>query len=163
MITRAYILEVLEGELNALEERQATDENEAFRKVLVHLVAGFEALEGGEVPSLFVPKKVKARGKWPAKVRKLKLIAIGAVRALRKNGYSAQEAIEIVAEAHAVSADAVRQWRKTLGKDTDLEAKMLMGQLPNSVFLKPEEGLLKAVERTGQAFKDAQEKKGKGK
>lgn len=37
----------------------------------------------------------------------------------------------------------------------------LIGTLPNSIFLKSKEGLLNAVELTGQAFKDAQEKKGK--
>ena len=79
------------------------------------------------------------------------------MKALRKVGCSAQEAIEIVAKAHAVDPETVRHWRKTLGKDTELEAQMLMGQLPNSIFPLTKDGLLKAVEWWGQAFKDAQD------
>ena len=133
MITRAYILEILESELNALEDQEASDHNSALHRVLLRLIADLALLEKGEVPPLFAPKKVKARGKWPTKVRKLKLNAIGAVRALRKVGYLAHEAIEIVAKAHAVDPETVRHWRKTLGKDTEPEAIMLMAQLPNSI------------------------------
>lgn len=163
MITRAHIIQVLEGELNAVEDREATDEDAAFRHVLLLLIAGFKSLEEGEVPPLFVPKRVQARGKWPAKVRKLRLIAIGAVKALRNVGCSTQEAIEIVAEAHAVDPETIRYWRKTLGKDTAPEAQGLMWLLPSSysLFAWTKEDLLKAVKRTGQAFKDAQVKKGK--
>jgi hypothetical protein len=163
MITRAQIIQVLEGELNVVEDREATDENAAFRQVLVHLIAGFQALEGGEVRPLFVPKKVKAKGKWPATLRKCRLMAIGAVRALRKAGYKAKDAIQIVAGAYGVTEDAVRQWQKTLGKDTDIEAQMTMSLLPSSysLFLGTKEGLLEAVTKAGQSFKEAQEKKGK--
>jgi len=66
-----------------------------------------------------------------------------------------------VAKAHAVDPETVRHWRKTLGKDMDPEAQMLMGQLPYSIFGLKKENLLKAVTRTGQAFKKAQVKKGK--
>jgi hypothetical protein len=162
MITRAYILEVLEGEINVLEGRGLVTRHESdLYEVLLRLIADLALLEKGEVPPLFVPKKVKARGKRPAKVRELRLKAIGAVIALRKVGCSAQEAIEIVAEAHAVSPETIRHWRKTLGKDTDPEAIMLMALLPYPIFSLKKENLLKAVAHTGQAFKDAQEKKGK--
>ena len=62
-----------------------------------------------------------------------------------------------------MSPEAIRQWRKTLVKDADAEAQVLMALLPSSysIFKSTKEDLLKAVERTGQAFKDAQEKKGK--
>jgi hypothetical protein len=76
MIIRAYILEVLEGELNALEgelnaleDQEATDHNAALHRVLLRLSADLALLEKEEVPPLFVPKKVKARGKRPATVR----------------------------------------------------------------------------------------------
>jgi hypothetical protein len=160
MNTRAQIIRVLEGEVDAIEERGGEDTAQ-IHHVLQLLIVGLEALEGGETPPLFVAKKVKAWGEWPAKVRKLRLIAIGAVQALRKVGYSAQEAIKIVADAHAVSSETVRYWRKTLGKDTELEAQLLIGSLPNSIFLKSKEDLLKAVRRTGEDFKKAQVKKSK--
>jgi hypothetical protein len=118
-------------------------------------------LDKGEVPPLFVPKKVKAKGKRPAKVHELRLKAIAAVKRLRKFGYSAEKAIEIVADAYGPTPEATRQWQKTLGKDTDSEALMLMASY--SIFPSTKEDLLKAVAGAGQAFKDAQEKKGKGK
>jgi hypothetical protein len=166
MMTRAYILEVLEGELNALEDREpVTDHNAALHRVLLRLIADLETLEKGEVPPLFARKKVKARGKRPATLRKGRLIAIGAVRTLRKVGYSAEKAIKIVADEHAVSSEAICQWRKTLGKDTDPEALMLMAQLPSSYLLFgwTKEDLLKEVSRAGQAFRAARGKKGKRK
>jgi hypothetical protein len=114
MITRAQIIRILEGELNAIENRE-TEDNAQIHHVLQVLIDGLEALEGGETPPLFVAKKVKARGKWPANVRRLKLIAVGAVKALRKVGSSAQEAIEIVAKAWTLRRYAIgeKRWGRT--------------------------------------------------
>jgi hypothetical protein len=53
MITRAHILEVLEGELNALEDRERDDNHaNALHQVLLLLIDGLEKLEKGEVPPL---------------------------------------------------------------------------------------------------------------
>lgn len=161
MITRAQIIQILEGELNAIEECDTAD-NAQIHQVLKILIVSLKALEGGEVPPLFAPTKVKAKGKRPATLRKRRLIAIGAVSALRKAGYKVEEAIDIVADACGLSSDAIRQWRKTLGKDADPEAQALMQLLPTSfsLFAWTKEDLLNAVKQAGQSFKDAQEKKG---
>jgi hypothetical protein len=166
VITRAQILQVLEGELNALEDRELEDNHaNALHQVLLLLIDGLEKLEKGEVPSVLAPSKVKARGKRPATLWEGRLTAIVAVRVLRRAGYSAEKAIEIVANAYGATTDAIRQWRKTLGKDADSEAQMLKAEMRLTIFplTKTKEGLLTAVTRAGQAFKDAQEKKGKGK
>jgi hypothetical protein len=167
MITRAQILQVLEGELNVLEDRESLKDNDsnALQQVLLLLIDGLEKLEKGEVPPVFAPSKVKARGKRPATLWEGRLTAIVAVSVLRRAGYSAEKAIDIVAKAFGVSTDAIRQWRKTLGKDADSELQMLKAEMRLSIFplTKTKEGLLIAVARAGQAFKDAQEKKGKGK
>jgi transposase-like protein len=162
MFTRTQIIQILEGELNAIEDRD-TEDNAQLHHVLNLLIAGLKALEGGEVPPLFDKRKVTAKGKWPAKVRKQRFLAIGAVKALVKAGYKVWEATEIVAKSHGVSPDAVRQWRKTLGKDTDVEAQALMSLLPSryTLFGWTKEGLLKAVEQSGKALRDAQQKQGK--
>jgi hypothetical protein len=153
MITRTQIIQVLEGALNALENQEATDHNAALHRVLLRLSADLALLERGEVPPLFVPKKVKARGKRPGTVRELRLKAIAAVKRLRKFGYSAESAIEIVAGAYGRSPEAIRQWRKTLGKDTDPEAQMLMASY--TIHPSTKEGLLKAIAWAGKAFKHA--------
>jgi hypothetical protein len=163
MITRAQIIEILEGELNAIEDRDNED-NAQIHQALKILAVSLKALEGGdEAPALFTPKKVQAKGKRPATLRKRRLISIGAVSALGNAGYSVEKAIDVVADAHALSPDAIRQWRKTLGKDKDPEAQALMALLPSShsLFSWTKEDLLKAVKRAGQSFKDAQGKKGK--
>jgi hypothetical protein len=167
MITRAYILEVLEGELNALEERELEDSAaNALHQVLQHLIAGLKALEGGEAPPLFVPKKVKARGKWPATVRKLRLHAICAVATLRMAGCLAHEATSLVADAFAVDDETVRKWRKTLGKATkdteDVEALTVqLHWAPRIHGPWTKDRLLDEVKRKGEEFKKAQVKKGK--
>jgi hypothetical protein len=162
MITRAQVIQILVGEINAIEDRD-TEDNAQIHQVLNVLSASLKALEGGEVPPLFTPKNVTAKGKRPATLRKCRLIAIGAVSALRKAGYKVENAIDIVADAYGLSPDAMRQWRKTLGNDTDPEAQALMQLLPSSysLFAWTKEDLLKAVKRAGQSFKHAQEKKGK--
>ena len=64
MITRAQILQVLEGELNALEDRELEDNHaNALHQVLLLLIDGLEKLEKGEVPSVLAPSKVKSKGK----------------------------------------------------------------------------------------------------
>jgi hypothetical protein len=88
-------------------------------------------------------------------------MAIGAVRALRKAGYKVEDAIEIVAQSYGVSEEAVRQWRKTWGKDPDPKVQLLMARLPSNYTNLgwTKEGLLKAVQQAGNAFNAA--KKGK--
>jgi hypothetical protein len=162
MMTRAQIIQILEGELNAIEDRD-TEDNAQIHHVLKVLIVNLKAVEAGdEAPALFIPTKVKAKGKRPATLRKCRLIAIGAVSALRKAGYKVENAIDIVADAYGLSPDAIRQWRKTLGKDTDPEAQILMQSLPSSfsLFALTKDDLLNAVKRAGQSFKDAQGKKG---
>lgn len=105
MITRAQILQVLEGELNALEDRELEDNHaNALHQVLLLLIDGLEKLEKGEVPSVLAPSKVKARGKRPATLWEGRLTAIVAVRVLRRAGYSAEKAIEIVANAYGAES-----------------------------------------------------------
>jgi hypothetical protein len=181
MITREHVIRVLEGALNALEGQEAENEvsqkgkdkaaqaaednaANALHQVLLLLIDGLEKLEKGEVPPIFAPSKVKERGKRPATLWQGRLTAIVAVSVLRRRGHSAEKAIEIVAKAYGVSTDAIRQWRKTLGKDADSKAQMLKAEMRLSIFhlTKTKQGLLTAVARAGQAFRDAQEKKGKG-
>jgi hypothetical protein len=152
------MIRVLEWELNALEDRKLEDDHaNALHQVLLLLIDGLEKLDKGEVSPIFARSKVKARGKRPATLWEGRLTAIVAVRALRRIGYSADKAIDIVANAYGVSTDAIRQWRKTLGKDTDSKAQMLKAEMRLSIFpvTKTKEGLLTAVARAGQAFKDA--------
>ena len=162
MITRAQIIQILEGELNAIEDCDTAD-NAQLHHALKILTAGLKALEGGEAPALFVPTKVSAKGKRPVTLRKCRLMAIGAVRALAEAGYNVGPAIEIVADAYGSSAETIRQWRKTLGKETDAEAQILMQLLPSSfsLFAWEQEDLLNAIKRAGQSYKDAQGYKGK--
>jgi hypothetical protein len=165
MITRAHILEVLEGELNALEERELEDRAaNDLHQVLLVLIDGLESLNAGEVPPLFAPAEVKTWGEKPATTRMLRLHAIGAVAALQKAGCSIEKAIFLVADAYARSTEAIRQWRKTLGKNKkDTEAQMIKGLWVSRVqtFHWTKDGLLKDLKRKGQEFKKAQVKKGK--
>lgn len=165
MITRAQILQVLEGELNALEDRESLEDNHAnaLHQTLLGLIEALHLLNEGEVHPLLAPAKVKKWGKKPATVRTLRLHAIGAVAALRKAGCSVQEAISLVADAYARSTEAIRQWQKTLGKNKgDTEAQMIKGLWVSRVqtFHWTKDGLLKDLKRKGQEFKKAQEKKG---
>ena len=163
MITRAHILRVLEGELNALEDREMEDNDaNALHQVLLVLIEALESLDEGEVHPLFARTKVKTWGKKPATVRKLRLHAIGAVAALRKAGCLAHEAIWLVADAYAVNCETIRKWRKTLGKDMeDTNAQMIKG-LWVSEFKRsigPRMASLGSSKRKGEEFKKAQVKK----
>jgi hypothetical protein len=165
MITRAYVLEVLEGELNALEEREMKDnEANALRRTLCVLIEALKLLDEGEVHPLVDPAKVKAWGKNPGSVHKLRLHAIGAVTALRKAGCSIKEADSLVADAYARTPEAIRKWRNTPVKDTkDMEAQMITGLWASRVetFNWTKHDLLQDLKRKGQEFKKAQVKKGK--
>jgi hypothetical protein len=63
MITRAHILQVLEGELNAVEDRELEDSAaNALHQVLQHLIAGLKALEGERFRRSICPQKSESEG-----------------------------------------------------------------------------------------------------
>ena len=162
MNNRAQIIEVLEGELNAMEDREASEENAIFLNVLLKLIQGLRMLEKGEVPPIFVPKKVKTRGK-PVTVRNYRLKAISAVWALREAGYSAEKAMQFVADAHGVTPEAVRKWRRELGKSSEPDDLMMKNTLISNyrLFSWTKEKLQEAVKRAAKGYQAATIKNGK--
>lgn len=139
------------------------DDDALLYQALKIPVAALKSLEDGEVQPLIAAKKVKVRGKRPLTLTKQRYVAVGAVRALVHAGYGVEEAIEIVAEAHGRSPEAIDHWRKTMGNHTDPEAQGFMAQLPSSyaLFAFTKHDLLSAIKQAGRDFIDAQEKKGK--
>jgi hypothetical protein len=124
-LNRNLIIEILEDELYALEDRKVvgksrselavkTEDDNIFRNVLLELIEGLKALKRGEVLPIFVPERVRTRGK-AATARNYRLTAVGAVAALREAGYSSEKAMEFVADAHGVTPEAVRKWRRDDG------------------------------------------------
>lgn len=76
-----------------------------------------EALEYGEIQSIFRPAKTKDHGLTPFTAKKCRMMAVGFCDLLRAQGYKKTKALSIVRQAYGnVRTGTIEDWEKKLSK-----------------------------------------------
>ncbi len=175
-ITREDLRSYLEGERSKITENLQNwryDRGKDIR-ILNEAIDGLRALDGGEVPPIFLKTNKKSWGDWPVQALVLELKALQHIAKLREIGYSASKAYTRVAKRYQVEVDQIKQWRRRLIKLGEIDGltvvehehdavlihrtapKLAKQPLSPKVLLKH---TFKQIKRDGEAFRLARKKK----
>lgn len=156
---RRRLRQFLLQQIEELKESMDDSVDEELLATLDTAVEGLENLEFGQIDEIFAPANVGLNGLRPATVKQCQARAIGFVLLLKKRGTSVAAAEEMVAKEFVIGVDALRQWRKTIGKTTDARLQEIIESYTlRKIKFAPEptiETLLIEVRRVGEIYRKA--------
>ncbi len=162
MTIRQQFRAFLKEKIIDAEAVEPPSQSQSLQKLLHQAIDGLDALDRGEVQEIFSPAPTRAWGTMPATVKRYQFKALGYITLLHEMGWKVKEATKAVAEAYSETTDVVTQWRKTLKKDKSLQAQELTTESMKSYTMRKKlqhsvtiSGVLKAINATGQKYKDA--------
>jgi len=152
---RTRLRRFLENQLVSMEKGESNLQFSVLKPLLRQTVEGLEALDYGEVQTIFAPSKkgTKGYGSKPYTLRILRMKALGFADLLISKGHKKQ-VIRLVAGTFGVSAARFRGWRKSpnLGKTHDQLMKSFRQQISENLDW-DENRVVKELEKTAAVYK----------
>ena len=155
---RTRLRKFLENELKSL-KNNSSSEGARLQQLLRQAIEGLVALEYGESQSIFRARSKNGAhdGTRPYTLRKLRMQALGFADLLIKNKYKGKSpAIDTVASAFGVHADAFRVWRKNtrLGRTTDPVLKSFRAEIAGQEW--DQVSVLAQLMKAGERYQEVQ-------
>ena len=159
MTNRHRLRQFLIQEIEKLKESMDDSVEAETLTTLNAAVSGLENLEFGQIDEIFAPADIGLHGLRPATVKLCQARAIGFVLLLKERGESVEAAEEMVAKGFLIGVDALRQWKKTVGKTTDARLQEIIKSYTwRTIKFAPDppiETLLAEVKRVGEIYQKA--------
>jgi hypothetical protein len=156
---RKRLKQFLLQEIEKVKQSEDDSDDEELLATLYAAVNGLENLEYGQIDEIFAPADAGYYGLRPATVKLCQARAIGFVLLLKERGESVEAAEEMVAKEFVIGVDALRQWKKTVGKTTDARLQEIIKSYtwPTIKFAPdaPIATLLAEVKRVGEIYQKA--------
>jgi hypothetical protein len=154
--SRQQLRQFLIQEIEKLKEAMDNSVEDELLTTLNAAVSGLEKLEYGQIDEIFAPADAGFYGLRPATVKLCQARAIGFVLLLKERGESVEAAEEMVAKEFVIGVDALRQWKKTVGKTTDARLQEIIKSYTwRTIILAPDpplETLLAEIKRVGEIY-----------